>query len=725
MGIFSFIGDLAKGALNFVTGGLSDTIIDGIKTGAKVVGDVVHGIGDVLTDTGIASLLTMITTLTTSIDSVVTGVVGSLGAIVDPIKNVVDSVKTLSTDINDKIVVPIIKPITDTISQISGLTKTIDRLVDEGIGGIIKIPAAISDALTGIEASWDRATTALARANAAIVSDTLVPGIKDAVAPGLGKVSDHLAMFTKALALDVDDTQTVKIETTLAEGTIKNLLSDVERIMVNPVSFRDKVVNVGIYLFRTIVAVTTTMISLFDEGEADARIANPAKVLDPGSVLGLWKRRIFSTPDALLEIRRSGLNESRARALMEGLKYLPGSGEALSWWRHGMISEAERNQVLSDQGWNDADIAALVGSTNAGFGPDLLFDMYARGVLSEADINTKLRSQGYTDASIEALRQSALSEPQINTQINAYWNQIAVHAGWFADTYGSAPPASVILAGKRTRTDPAETVARWQSQFAAFPIQTAIQLFFRGDLQRTEVETVVMQNGFPKGMADLFIKSQTPLIPARSIPALVAKGELSKIDGQNKLEARGFSIADAALLIAAATDSDPAPTDAPPTEQSKVTVAQIRTAYKDGIIDEETARGLMAVQGLADFDIEFYVAQDNYDLAVKATAAEVDTIKSEVQLGVLSVDDATSRLFELNLPEGQVAKVLIAIDQAQRANAKFPDLGLLKQMAKAGYVSEADFLSGVQTLGYGAPWDKIITALSFTPGADNGDTSTA
>ncbi len=561
-----WLGDIITGigaVLAPVTGGISLAVAGGINAIGSVVGPVVKGVSTLVQDSGIGSLLSLVTDITGSIDGLVKSIDLNLGGIIDPIKNVVDSVKTLSTDITDRIINPLIKPISETVSQISGLTKTIDHLVDDGLSGIIKIPQAISDALTGVGASWDRATLALAKSNADIVARSLNPAIKDAVAPGLEAITGAFLAFNKNSAFNVVDEKQLTLSEGFGAKQNKEILEKVARILEHPDGLFEGLIYAAVNTFRFIVATSTTLISEIEEGTMDAKASNPVTPLGPADVVTLYRLGILNRENAVAEVAKSGISQDRFNALVQADHYLPSANEAISWMLKGLITASEADDILAKRGYNAGAAKAALAAAAISLPEDTLLDWLARGYIDNPAFDSALRSKGYSDKQISTVIRDALAEPQVNTAINAYWSEFATAQGWFAETYGSAPPSEVIQAGVRTRVDPVETVRRWRSQFSAMPIQTAIGLFFRGEMTRGQVEVVVVQNGYPRDMTGLLIKAQTPLIPSRSIPTLVAKGEISKGEGVDRLIAKGFSVEDASLLIAAATDTDPATGPAP------------------------------------------------------------------------------------------------------------------------------------------------------------------
>ncbi len=705
--------------MSFLSGifsGITGAIGTILGVGTKVVG----GISSVLDASGIATLATLISTLTGNISTIITAFTGQIEGLIKPITDVVDSVKTFADTIENKIITPIIRPIVDTVTKIEGLTRTIDRLVDQGISGILEIPKAVSSSLTSIEANWSRSTALLAEANKKIVTEDLLPGIHESIAPGLQALTAAYLKFSAPNVLDPDQAERVPLSFSAGEAINTTILKAIQDTYKNPDTWWKFIFFIITDAAALLSGTASSLISSIDAGSKQAKFASASEILGVGDAIALHQRGILSDSDLMNELRRNGLNETRANALLQGAIYLPSPGEALDWWLKGIIDEGNLHDILRHHGWNAATIVAAKDATKVQIGESTLLDWLARDIIDQRDFDDRMRSKGYSPQDIGRVLKDALVNPQVNTAINNHWNYVAAQAKWFPETYGSAPPPEVANAGRAARIDPVEVERRWQSQFSAMPVSTAIELFFRGEVNRRQVETVVEQNGFPKGMAELLIKAQSPLLTVRSVPSLVARGELSVADGMKRLELLGYTIEDAALLLDAAKDALAKDAKAATTDETKITISQARSAYRDGIIDVDALRALLKELGLSQSDINFYVSLDDYDLADKARKDEIDTIKAEVSLGALTVEEAIEQLYQLGLSDNEVVRIAVSLKQTKRAAAKTPDLGLLTRMAKQSLITEADFLDGVRALGYNDPWDTYIVALTFGPGASDG-----
>lgn len=695
----SFVGDIFSGITSAIgtVFGIGKTIVGGI-TGA-------------LTDTGIASLVSVISDLTSSLDTVVNGVAGALSGIVDPINNVVSSVSTLTNDIQNKIIAPIVEPIAKTISTVEGLTKTVSDLANEGLAGIAKIPGAISDALKGVANQFAIIQKGTSDANASLVKESLVPGFAAFMGPGLKDVSTSMLNFSSPGTVNPDQLSRITIPVTFGESTNAGPLAEIRKRYENPTHWWEVIFQVLVDVAPLAAAVVGSVGSYIEDGVAQAKFANPTSILDVGTVLNLYRLGIFDTPTASQELQRNGLNTQRSTALLESVLWLPDLDRLVDWLNKGIIDDSAFERSARALGAIGDDIIALKAASAVTLPAVTLLDWLARGLITQTDFDDQLRSQGYSPDRIAQLIKSGTGVPSIGAAIAAKANESAAANGWYSKTYASAASDDVINIGKASRLDPAEVSALWTAHFAAMPLQTAINLFFRGLLPRDRVQVVVEQNGYPPDMTDLLIESQSSLLMPRSIPGLVARGELAAAEGVTRLQEHGYSVADAQLLITDALAAAKAKPKAATSDLTKLTIAELGDAYADGLLNQDQYETYLKSHGLAGEDLTLTVGLKTYAIQRATQKAAGDAIKAEVALGVLTVDQAVQQLHAQGFSQGEIDKLQASFKIEKRKAVKIPDLTLLTRMVKAQLISPTDYLAGVQALGYTAPWDQLIVHL--------------
>lgn len=691
-------------------------ISDGLAAVFGIGKSVVSSIGSVVDFSSIASAFTAITSVVTSIDSTVNSLASDLHDVISPITSVVDSVANLGKDIENNVIAPIVTPITTAITQISSLTSTIDKLVDQGLQGILQIPKAISDALTGISTAFDNSTRVLGEANAKIASETLVPGITAAVAPGLAGMSAAFLKFSSPGNLQVDSINTVALAPDLKHDAFTDLNAFIAEHGKNPKEWYDWIFTLGYYLVLYATQLPAAFEPIIEEARSEANAANPVKLLDVGTLLPLVQRGIITSDAAKDEMLHQGLDPTRQAALLESIIWLPQFEQAGDWLRRGIIGQDQYVALVKAGGGSDADVTALLAGMKALLNPAILLDMVARGIIPQQEFDDQLKAQGYTNDQITAVIAAGLAPPQIQSLIAARGNLFAADSNFFASTYGAVVPDDIANAAREARIPVTQAAATWTSHWSIMPIQMAVNLFFRGSMSRDEVRIVVTQNNYPPDMTDLFIASQQEMLAPRTIPSLLARGAITEADARADLSKRGYSDQDVDLIVTDALAQAKAKVKPPPAPTTHLTVGAITEAYNDGVITQDKYKELLTDHGYSADEIAVTIALDEYKATVAQQKDLVATLKAEVSLGTKTPADVQAALGQANFTQGQIERVMVSLHQQKRATAKLPSLAEMSSMAKKSIITQDDLLAGVQALGYADPWDQRLVALVFTPG---------
>lgn len=707
----SFVGDIISDISDFFS-----PVTSAVKSVASTVGDY-------LQESSIATLLATVSTLTGNIDGLVNQFAGVVSGIIAPITGVVDSVNTLTSDIQDKIIGPIITPIATTIKEIDTLTGTIGKLVDQGIPGILAIPGAVADAVKATATSWDNSTRMLADSQAKLVTEQLVPGITSAVAPGLKEVSDNVIKFSQPKALDIDRTQTIGLDNPIDLTYIQKALATYVERFKNPESWMDQIGAVAYDLLSFAPYIIGNLDAIIEEAKAAGRATNPTTTFQQGDILAMYQRRIIDAASASQELKWLGYDDTRSKALLEQTQWQPQIEQALGWWRRELISEVELNQILQEYGVEDDSIVALKASVAPLQPPQILLDWVARGIITDQQFNDMLYAQGYDAAGIAQLLAGGIGPPQVGSLIAAKANLTAAINNWYPNTYGAQVPDDVANVARASRIDVTEVAAQWTAHWSVMPVATAVNLFFRGELSRNEVQIVVIQNQFPPEMADLFIAAQSELIQPRSVPALLARGSISEADARAALAKKGYADTDISLLINDALTTAAAKKAAASSPATHLTVGEITTAFKEAIIPEDQYSALLKEHGYSDADIAFNVALANYQTNAKAKKDHVATLKAEVSLGTKTISDAINELAQSGFSATEIERIQVTLHQQRKAASKIPSIADLTKMYKNTILTGPDFLAAIQASGYAPPWDQRMYDLLTLSGATTNATS--
>lgn len=715
--IVAGVGD-AIGTAAGAIGSIAGSVGGGIASAIGGVGSVLGGIGSAvqgISNTGltgvIGALVSTVTDVISTVKNVIAPVISTVADVISPIKDLADNVSSFARQIQDGLIAPIIQPIEATVSNVENLTKEIHTFTSQGITGILQIPGAIAEAFTNTAAAFDQSFRQLSASQEKIVNESLIPGLNKAIAPGLDGIGKILTSTSAGKDLNIDTLKSISLGNAPNTDELRKIIGDFYSAIENPQHWYETLVGLVFHGAAAFISVLSSLTPAIEDAAAVGRSANPTTKLDVGTATRMLLKGILSSDSWRSEIAFAGYDKARQDALLEDASFLPDPSTAISWWLRRLISDDQLAKVITAAGGNDADVQAFKGAAQSLIQPGTLLDWLARGIIAEQFFVDQCTAQGYTPEQIALLIKGGISTPDVRLAIAAEGNALAAANNWFATTYGSAPSDEVWNSAHAGRVDDDDVRRLWEAHWQAMPIQTAITLFFRGQMNRAEVTTVIAQNNFPPDMVDLFISAQADLIENRTIPTLLTEGAINETEALLKLKERGFSDDDANLLIQAALLKKKAVPKPAVSKAAELSQGAAETAFRDGVIDETQFRADLALHGMDVADIEITVNVAKFTIA-KATKTETTaTLKAQLALGQIAMADALAALYKAGFTNDEVARFQASVAHAKKQAAKLPSEANIIKMHKAGLIDDTQLMAALDALGYAAPWDQLMFDL--------------
>jgi hypothetical protein len=713
----SFLGSTGGAILSGI-GGTVGSVLSGAGSVASVVNSTLGG--------GLGSIVSL---LTDTIGPIISGIkdfveplVSTVHDVISPIKDVADQVAGFARSIQDGLIQPIIGPIEATVSNVQTLTKEIHTFTSEGISGILKIPGAIADAFGNTAAAFDRSFQQLSETQTHLVTESLVPGITKAVAPGLSDITSILTKTSAGKNLSIDQLKELSLPNGEANDALRKMIAEFYKAIEHPEHWYESLVGLVFHAAAALVSVMASLTAEIEDAVAVGKAANPVTKLDASTVSRMFIKGIV-TPEAWRsEMLFSGYDKARQDAIAEDLQFLPDTTTALNWWLRGLINTVELTRVLKAAGMNDADVEAYKSAAQQIIPIQSLLDWLARGIIDEETFVNHANAQGLSPALTTLYIRGAITAPQPSIALAALPAQLATAENWYAETYGSDPSPDFVNAIRATRLDPGDGKRLWASHWNIMPVNTAVTLFFRGMMNRGQVRNIVAQNNLPPDMTDLLIAAEADLIQFRTIPSLLTEGILSEGEAITELKKHGYSDHDALLLIAGAKAKTQAKPKAAVPKTVELSASTADQAFRDGVISEDQYKEILKHHGYADADIVITVAIANYHIEHVRKADISATLKAEIALGTKSLADALASLHQDGFTAAEIERFQTSIRRTKKVNAKLPSEANIVKMHKMGLLTDADLLAALDALGYAAPWDQrmftLITGGNFQDGTN-------
>lgn len=636
-------------------------------------------------------------------------ITGGIEAVVGPIKNVVDQVTKEVQGINDSVVQPIRELIqayqTATTTDLNKLTEDLHS----GLSGILQLPQDLTNALTGVDAQFARATQELGSANKSIVTNDLVPGLNAGIGEPISGIKDVLTgpeyepvgsvAFLETLPLDTPP------ETQAVIDVIKGIEKDIE----------DKSGGFGTLLkgILHLLQAADYEFRKFDESlepyHQEARAKVKASLLSMAEATEAKRRDIISENDWRLEALKHGFNEERQNILYELMQYLFAPRDVVAMHERGIISDQDYELMIDQNNLDDSQAAALTELMQTPLNPADIAAGIARGFISDAQAQAMYRAAFVPEAlrNIIPELEKRLISPERMARMEG--RQSANAKGFLADTLSSAPPDDVKEQYNRTQAEAGAAELDWLSHWDIPQARWWCVAYFRGLRTLTEVEHAFEALNIPKEIWYDIIDTERELPPVWLVPDIVKTGVWSADKAIPTLMQLGFSEENAQVLYDYGVAAGQTAAKTAASELSKVSLGNAKSAFDDGLIDSATYTNILKAHNYDDESAQLTVELAEYNLAVQAQKNNADIIVSEVRLGQIDINTAQSNLYNLGLTTKQVEQYLQKIEAAQRANAKLPSVSMLEQMYKKALISEKEAADMLVTIGYDPTWAvKII-----------------
>lgn len=654
--------------------------------------------------------------ITGSIKEFVAGIKETIGPLVSGIGDTLHEITGTVREITDGLIKPITQPILEAMNTFKALRQILERDLSAGITGILRIPTDISNALGSLDAVVQRSITMLGTAQAATTANILVPALKGADGRTLGDLN---TTFESVLAPAVG-TFTPSPRITLEEPpnleAFKAWAQEQQDQLYNEKSLPALLVawvTKGVAVIEGLVAQRRPFVKLWEEEiERAAGIAR----FDPATALRLHAVGIIDEAQTIDELRTSGLSETRAKALIEGVRQLPSTSQVLTLFAANWIDNATASSMLRALAWEGSDIDLLLNSSYQRLGASTLVELVRRGELSRQEAQAELERQGYRQADSDKWLQLVQVQLGLQDHIQRF-DRAAVQAGPSAfASLNSAPPSGLTASAAMLGIRDGDAAILWANHWRLLTPELACQAYFRSYITREMLAEALAAASIPPELHDNYIDLQRPMLPTRSITTLIAQGIIDQGDGMEILRKRGFSDVDANRLVQLELRGHATPQAAQADHLHGLTQSTVLALYDAGTVSGDETRTLLAELGWAPEAIEATVAVHDVRAAHAERMAAVDLTVARAKAGLVDYDSAAAELQGQSLTSAELNKALSRLTTNVAAHTKLPSDSQMLAMWKAGLLDEAATLEALQLVGYSTAWAKMLIDLEAQRG---------
>lgn len=690
-------------------GNILNDIVKAFESIGKVIYDAIKTVGE-----GIANFFTQ-----------------TVGPILIKVGNAIQDINKFYQQHID----PILRTIAQVTTTVQAAIVAVERDINAGIQGLLRLPGDLSNALSSIGNELIRAGRAL-RVHNATDADFYVLGRDQ---KGFAEHIQNLGEIVSGRAPKALTTTFTPGQLELSEPTLATVLpklidafntimldvaAAVKNIVQDPAKLAEAVGIGGLggiielaEPWEAVKAVWDIMKVPFDtisELAAErVREIVPLTKLDPATLAQAWVRNLITANTMDEEMAVQGYNGTRSQLLRRLTTHVEDVSTLVDYLYRGVIVDDDFVAGLRDLGFTNPQIAALREGTSQLLDIQTVLTAWRRGDVDEAQVDATFAVNRWNDAERDLIKGLTYAPANYATAYGyALQHYFLDLEGFTLPTLDSIPPP-VRDAGKADGLSDDAILKQWTASVNTLPATAWLNLYWRGMAQRADVEGAMFRDRVPQELWANWIDSQRPLIPFRTIPAMVKAGLITESEALQRLQQHGYSLPDAVLLMEYASKGSKTAKATTAAAQHDLSLAQAKTAYQDGVITQDQYQALLEAHGLdanaASLEIELInIAEET------KTRKQLGTdIVNEYQAGLIDQQGALQQLAASGYTVAEQAQFAKQIKSVGATKAKLPSEAELRAMTKKDVISPDDYQNTLIQIGYLPIWAQRFRDLYF------------
>ena len=706
--------DALSGIAGAITGALGQVIKDQTSQLNGITGAITGAL-----DSGIGALFNGLingqNNLASTIEGIISSVFNPLNALVGALTaDVLQSESVLHGIVND-ILNPLGADIQTFAQSLFGLSSTLIQEIEKVLGPIVRGLEDVFRSLPGVLEKIVHAIEVLTgtlpgKANSKIGSSD----VADAIAAIVQAGAAISGAIQHPLNVEVNPQLNIGPSCTLQDAVDKLNAAGRKNIHI-PDWLRDAMDYIIAWVIKGFQAVPV-LEQFTDLATEQQNIACPITKLGPGDVINAWRRRILTEESAKNELNILGFSPARSSVLFDLAAYRIPSDQAIDWWWKGIVDDNELADLLKINGLDDEQVTAF---KDASF---RLTDLEAgllgwkRGVLNDDQLNA-ISSHQHLNTAQQALYKLLSLRPGTPEEILRGEN--IRHALGIISIPGFTAfdniPSWFSSATRSAGLDADATEHLWWAHYDLGNPGLWTTLYFRGLRSFGELGSALDAFNIPTTLQTDFIESQRPLIPFRTIPAMIAGGILTDDEGKSLLRQHGFDEASIGHLLNYAKGKAKTTKSATATANHALSQAQAKTLFLDGAITDQQYIDVLKAHGFSDQDAQLELQVTQLTQATSDRKQAATDIVNEFQAGLIDKTTALQQLAQQNFTIAEQAKYAKQLKTSAASKAKIPGEAELNHFLQKSIITPQQYLQALTDQGYSDKYAQWYLALRTGP----------
>lgn len=664
--LLSSISSSLGNGLGSVLSGISSGIGSGLSALTTGIGSVIGGISSAV-GSGLSALGSGTSSVLASINGLVNSLRGTTSGILAPIVSLINQVAATARNINDNLITPIVVPIETVVKTSQDLIAAIHGDLGAGLQGILKLPGDIANALTNIDASFQRAMQQLATQNADIVEKLLKPALYESGKVPLGDIHTTMAAYTALFGKDIGYVPELILSKPPDAVQFEAKNWQIVQALQSGTTWYEKLGYMFFSLFALPEWVHEQNAPLLEEIGQLTWKSNPTKVLDVGDAIAAYWRGIITKDQMYEECLRFGLDKSRIDALVELEIFLPSPEMALVWRARGVI-----------------DDAALVGF---------------------------LKQHNFTDDDITAFKQGELEIPRLGDVSELMGRINAQKTGFLSASLNSPIPPEVQKSAQDNYVQGDATQYAWLKHWRIPPAAWWVEAVWRGIRTKEEAYNAFAAENIPQEVWEDIFSVETKLLELWLVPDIIASGAGDDAYWLDYMRKLGFDDATGQIVIQYGKSKSKATKVTTANDLQHLSLTNAATLYDDGVITKDDYSAILEAHGYGPESTALTIELADIKNAQAARKAYADGLVTDVQLGLVPIDVAVADLGAQGFTQVEVATYQQKMLNVLKTTQKMPSKADIDKMYKLGLITATDWENAMLRLGYGPNWIPLMLQL--------------
>jgi len=372
-------------------------------------------------------------------------------------------------------------------------------------------------------------------------------------------------------------------------------------------------------------------------------------------------------------------------------------------WRHNLDWDAVESHT-GDRGWTIGYVRQLAETLQPR--PDVvgLLTLWRRGKLDEATLNNELGARGYEPADIARLKQATEIIPGpadlISMAVREAWrDDIAAKWGYDADF----PPEFAEWMAKQGDVD-GWAQKYWRAHWTLPGLTTVMEILHRIDgFTLDDLETFLRVSDIPSAWREYIKRIAYVPLTRVDVRRMYGLGVITRDEVKRNYLDLGYDDTNAERMteftIRYETDED-----------REATKTDILSFYAAGSLTAAEAQAWLQEIGYPENLALYLVARETTKAEQKYVAAQVAYLKNMYVHQEIDVAAVTAQLGALGLAPGEITHLLDEWDISREAKVERPSRATLDKLFKQDVITETNYTSGLDALGYQAQYVAWYTA---------------